>query len=179
MLTHLHAASPERPGWENKGRAAPKDELKPLKVDSRNSKSEDSQVRRQRTTSPSAVLTPYDFQRWASMQRIKTVGSASPCTVTAAAPSSCFPPPTIPLTSQPASQAPAGWGPSLQFGLASLSSFDLSPAAVREASAGLGGLVLVPLPALSRRAQPFTNQECLFKIIKEKKRKTHIELGKP
>jgi len=98
------------------------------------------------------------------MERGKAAGTASPSTPTAAAPSSCFPHAAIPSTSQ----APAGRGPSLRSGLTSLSSFDLSPAAVHAASAGLGELEPVLLPALSRRAQPFTSQECLFKMMIKK-----------
>lgn len=44
------------------------------------------------------------------------------------------------------------------------SSFDLSPTAEHTASAGLGVLEPIPFPALSHRAQPFIDQECLLKI---------------
>lgn len=96
-------------------------------------------------------------------QQAGTVGSASPCTDILAAPDHVF--------HAAASLGGAGLlaGPLVQDFPALTSAL---PRCTQPRQPG--GLELVPLPALSRRAQPSTNQECLFKIIwgrKEKKNK--------
>lgn len=87
-------------------------------------------------------------------QQVGTMGSASPCTDILAAPDHIFHTAASPRGARLLARPLVQDFPALTSAL---------PRCTQPRQPG--GLELVPLPALSRRAQPSLNQECLFKTI--------------